>query len=86
MDVNFFGGAITSNPQWHSGQHASTVRGRIGVQFPVEEIFFKKKMSITIDRLFFTTILHLKFIFFSNSEKKSFCQFTTTSSFFRGYN
>ena len=60
MDVNFFGGAITSNPQWHSGQHASTVRGRIGVQFPVEEIFFKKKMSITIDRLFFTTILHLK--------------------------
>ena len=43
MDVNFFGGAITSNPQWHSGEHASTVRGRIGVQFPVEEIFFKKK-------------------------------------------
>ena len=70
MDVNFFGGAITSNPQWHSGQHASTVRGRIGVQFPVEEIFFKKKMSITIDRLFFTTILHLKSIFFSNFEKK----------------
>ena len=85
MDVNFFRGAITSNPQWHSGQHASTVRGRIGVQFPVEEIFFKKKMSITIDRLFFTTILHLKSQI--PKKKKDFVKLQQQRQlFFRAYN
>ena len=84
MDVNFFGGAITSNPQWHSGQHASTVRGRIGVQFPVEEIFFLKKMSITIDRLFLpqSFILNLKF-----RKKKDFVKLQQQRQlFFRAYN